>query len=172
VCSLPGFLALHKDAIVGLWLERALQGYAPDASRFFLQDQDCFRNPVGAALRESLPVLYAALIGEHACAGIEPKLDTVIRMRAVQNFSASQAVAFIFSLKEIVRREMKAGHVTDPDGSALAELDARIDGMALLAFDLFTQCREQISQITANEAGRRTFVSDRISRSRGGNDKG
>jgi hypothetical protein len=156
------FLARKKDAIGRLWLERTLQGYAKSTSGFFVEEQDRFRNPVGYTLKENLPVLFAALLLGRASGESDRALDAIIRVRAVQDFSASQAVAFIFILKDIVRQELRGERRIDPDGSALAAFEKRIDALALLAFDLFVRCREQICAIKVNDVRRRTYVSQRL----------
>jgi len=44
----------------------------------------------------------------------------------------------------------------------LGALDGRIDEVALLAFDLFMRCREQMFTIKADEARRRTSLLERM----------
>jgi hypothetical protein len=156
------FLARKQDAIGRLWLERTLQGYAKSTCRFFVEEQDRFRNPVGYTLKENLPVLFAALLLGRASGESERALDAIIRVRAVEDFSASQAVSFIFILEDIVQQELRGERRVDPDGSALAAFETRIDALALLAFDLFVRCREQICEIRANDVRRRTYVSRRL----------
>ena len=156
------FLARKRNSIVGAWLQRIVQGYAESTSRFLMQEQDRFRNPMGHVLRENLPALFDALLQGGATVDLEPRLDPIVRMRAVQDFSASQAVSFVFLLKEVVRQEARGDRQIDPDGSALAAFESRIDGLALLAFDLFVRCREQISDIKANELRRKYYIGDRL----------
>lgn len=78
---------------------------------------------------------------------IETALDSVIRIRAVQNFSASQAVSFVFELKTIVKSVL--GELSDDS------LDYRIDLVALAAFNRFMKCRENIFLLKATESKRR-----------------
>ena len=151
-----------RDAVVTRWLGRTLQDYAEDTSRFLLREKDRFHNPVGHALKEGLPALFDALLLGDASGDLESKLDAIIRMRAVQDFSATQAVSFVFLVKEIVRQQVKDGRDASPGGRALAAFESRVDRLALHAFNLFVQCREQISAIKARSAGRRTFVSERL----------
>jgi hypothetical protein len=84
-----------------------------------------------------------------------PVLDGIVRIRAVQDFTAGQAVAFIFLLKRVIREELKGEVRVQPGGDGLAAVEERIDEMALLAFDLFMKCRERIYEIRVNEAKRR-----------------
>jgi hypothetical protein len=41
------------------------------------------------------------------------------------------------------------------------DLEDRIDEMALLAFDVFMRCREQLYEVRANEARRRLSILER-----------
>jgi hypothetical protein len=147
-----------RDAVTREWLARALATYPPVTARFLAEEKDRFRNPVGHALRESLPVVVDELLGEMNVARLKPMLDQVIRMRAVQDFTASEAVGFIFSLKEVMRR-------TEPPGLT-PEIERRIDQLALTAFDLFVECRDKMNEIRVEEARRGTYVQSRIGSSR------
>ncbi len=136
--------------------------YEESASGFLQAGQDRFRNPVGHALQEGLPVLMDSLLFGRDTADPGSVLDTIIRMRAVQDFSSSQAVAFILRLKDIVRRELQDLKGSGLDEGSLAAFEDRIDGMALEASDLFVRCREQITEIKARSARRQAFVAERL----------
>lgn len=157
---LTGILAKQRDAIIGEWLAQALQTYPDQTSRFLLQHKDPFRNPVGHTLKEGFTVLFDELLGGVDASRVAAALDSIVRIRAVQDFSPSQAVSFLFLLKRIIREK------TDSDAAGLKFLEDRIDEMALLAFDLFMKCREKIHEIQAGEARRRVFVQ--VSRDRKG----
>jgi hypothetical protein len=161
---LQQLLARSKDAIVGMWLKRTLEGHAATTLRFLLEEQDCFRNPVGNTLRQSLPKLFDALVFGCLPGEFKSDLDAIIRIRAVQDFSASQAVSFVFLLKEIVRQELKGAGQINPGDSSLTDFEDRVDRLALAAFDLFVQCREQLFEIKASEAGRRGYVRERMNK--------
>ncbi len=143
------------------WLARTLGTYPSPASRYLTEEKDRFRNPVGHALREALPTLVDELLGSMNLERITPALDQVVRTRAVQDFSASQAVGFIFALRDVLRHENAEG-LTEA-------LEERIDRMALLAFDLYVKCREAMEHIREAEARRGAYVLDRLNtaRSRG-----
>ena len=106
--------------------------------RLLLREKDAFRNPVGHALRKELPVLTAELLGEMDQARVSAALESIVRIRAVQNFSASESVGFVFLLKGILRERWKGRE------EERAAVEARIDAAALMAFDLYMKCREKI----------------------------
>jgi hypothetical protein len=170
-------LTARKSAILGEWLARTIQAYPEHSARFLLHDKDPFRNPVGSTLKAAFPVLLDALLDGTDLAAVGPALDGVVRIRAVQDFTASQAVAFLFLLKPLLREALSrpphpplspraGGEDAPPRGypvpgggvaavEVLAAVEGRIDQMALHAFDLFMRCREQVYEIKANEARRR-----------------
>jgi hypothetical protein len=140
-------------SIAAEWLKRVLAEYPEQTARILSQEKDRFRNPVGHALREGLPVLVEELLGEMNKDRILPALDGIVRIRAVQDFTPAQAVGFIFLLRPIVGQVPDLLHVQD-----------RIDELALLAFDLYTKCREQLHEARVSEAKRRVFALERRAR--------
>ncbi|MBZ5612813.1 MAG: RsbRD N-terminal domain-containing protein [Acidobacteriia bacterium] len=137
-----------RDPIVEQWIASALQSYPSASVPFLSAEDDPFRNPVGHTLRQSLTTLFDELRGNMETDRIAPALDALIRIRAVQDLTASQAVGFVFLLKPILRE--------------LAPIDAslndRIDRLALMAFDKYMQCREELADIRVNEGQRRMHV--------------
>ncbi len=153
-------LSEQKRVLLEKWLERTLATYPPQTLRFLHAEKDRFRNPVGHTLREGLATLLDGLIGEMHPAKIGPALEGIVRLRAVQDFTPSQAVGFVYLLREIFDEELEDG------GSPV--MQKRIDELALLAFDLFMKCREEIFEIKAREARRQMYVWERMSRSHRG----
>jgi len=135
------------EPILEQWIARTVQSYPSSAAAFLSGEKDPFRNPVGRTLRQSLTTLFRELQGGMDAAHIAPALDAIVRIRAVQDLSASQAVGFVFLLKPIVRE-------IAPE-SGQTPLDERIDQLALLAFDKYMQCREQVKEIRARESWHR-----------------
>ena len=143
------------DAVVRKWLAQVLEDYPEETSRFLLQTNDPFRNPVGRALREGLPVLLDEIAGGMDSSRIDKALDEIVHIRAIQDFSASQAVGFLLLLKPTIREELT------PSSPVLETLFSRIDEMVLRAFDLYMRCREKTYEIKANEAKRRVYLLER-----------
>ncbi len=156
----PGDLTEKKRFIAGEWLQRVLETYPEDSSRLLRLERDPFRNPVGHALREGLSVLVEEILGAMDRSRITPALDGIVRIRAVQDFTAGQAVAFVFLLREVVRK-----HLGDHE-ELLGIAEQRIDELAVLAFDLFMACREKIYEIKANQLRRSVYVQSRLDRNR------
>jgi hypothetical protein len=160
--SLLEALAAKKSAVIKAWLTGTIQTYPEHTFGFLSQEKDPFRNPVGHTLAEAFPAIFDQLVGGSDAATLSRLLDPIVRIRAVQDFSAAQALAFVFLLKKVIREAMRGEIRGHPNGDGLASVEARIDEMALIAFDQFMRCREQIYEIKTNEAKRRLFVLERL----------
>lgn len=160
-------LTKHGEAIVQRWLDAALATYPQDSGALFKREKDRFANPVGHGLRVATQGVFEVLLdgGDDGVdtEKIREPLREIVKMRAVQEFSASQAVGFVFDLKEAVRAEL--GEATgDPRiASGLVKFEAEIDRVALAGFDLFVECREQVSELRINEVKRRvSWIVDKM----------
>jgi hypothetical protein len=134
------------NPILEQWIARTMQSYPAAALPFLTGQDDPFRNPVGHTLRQSLTTLFEELQGSMDTGSIASALDAIIRIRAVQDLTASQAVGFLFLLKPLTREL-----APEQDHEKLAD---RIDRLALMAFDKYMQCREQVAEIRLNERRR------------------
>lgn len=152
---MPAMSPQKRQRIVEQWLSLTLGTYPEHTAQFLLREKDAFRNPVGRALREGLPVLLDELCGAMNSSSLVPALEDIIRIGAVQAFSPSQALAFIFLLKGIIRES------GIPPGE-LTSIEERIERMALLGFDLFMTCREKIYEVKAGEVRRRVDLLERM----------
>jgi len=133
--------------------------YPETTTRFLTQGKDRFQNPIEHTLKESLSVLFDGLIQMEEITSLASVLDDIVRIRAVQDFSAGRAVSFLFLLKKILREECSAECLRCSED--FADLEARIDELALLGFDLYMKCREQVFEIKYNEAKRSMFMLER-----------
>jgi hypothetical protein len=155
--ELAKIIAHKKVAIVKKWFDLTAQTYAPDTAEFLKSKTDPFANPVGGSILSGLDGLLDQLIHDMDPQIINSYLDPIIRIRAVQNFTPSQAVAFILSLKKALRTSLKKELRDIRILTELSELESKIDRLSLMAFDIYVQCREKIYQLSANEMKNRTF---------------
>jgi len=151
--TLKDLLNSRRAAIARRWLEKTLETYAPDASAFFDKQKDPFANPVGQALRTGTLAMVDCLLDGMDAGKVCGCLEEIVKIRSIQDFTPAQAVAFIFSLRQIVREEL-AGELDSGRLDELAELDGRIDQMALFAFDIYAKCRERLYDIRVDEVKR------------------
>ncbi len=150
-------LAKKRDAIVAEWLDLVAKTYAPDTAHFLKQNKDPFTNPVGGYLSAGLSGLYDQLLTGPDQATVRTLLDPIVRVRAIQNFSPSKAVAFVLVIKKIVRKYLAMDPRDNRSTKHLLEFEDRVDAMSLFAFDIYTQCREKIFELKANEEKDRVF---------------
>jgi hypothetical protein len=148
-------LSQKKAAILGRWLAMIFESYPPETAIFLRKEKNRFDNPAGYRISEGLEGLYGALLEEMERDQILTCLDEIIRIRALQNFTPSQALAFIFLLKIVIREELAEEIRKENLAAELLDLESRIDGLALLGFDVYTKRREKIYEIKADEAKRR-----------------
>ena len=148
-------LSQKKAAILGRWLAMIFESYPPETAIFLRKEKNRFDNPAGYRISEGLEGLYGALLQEMDRDQVLTSLDEIIRIRALQNFTPSQALAFIFLLKIVIREELAEEIKKENLAAELLDLESRIDGLALLGFDVYTKRREKIFEIKADEAKRR-----------------
>jgi len=151
---LEDLLKKERTRVVKRWFADILETYPEETARFLKGEKDPFANPVGAAIREGIEGLFEELLLETASENLSSFLDKVIRIRAVQDFTPSATVSFLFSFKESVREVLKREIVKHDLHEELVSFDSRIDCFALLAFDIYMKCREEIYELRAQEMRR------------------
>jgi hypothetical protein len=152
--SLADLLSESKDDLISKWFDQILVQYPA------INKQDQFQNPVGYRLKSGLSILFDSLVLPGNVDGARQALENIVRIGAIQNFPAAQAVAFVFTFKTIIRKQFTA-----EIGSRLDEIIAienGIDAMALRAFDLYVTCREQIYELKIEENKRMNFLSEKM----------
>ncbi len=132
------------------WFAQTLDSYPRHTTAFLRSEKDQFRNPVGHVLRSGMDTLVQEILGEMQRDKIVSALDAIVRLRVVQDFTPSEAVAFVFLLRPILLG-------SNPPRPAMVE--ARIEQLALMAFDQYMKCREQIAEARAHETRRRMGLS-------------
>jgi len=156
--DLKQLLQKRKTTIVKKWFDAVTETYPDDTSRFLNKQKDQFTNPVGYTISEGIEHLFDALLEGMLQDKVSAFLDSIIRIRAIQDFTPSEAVAFIFRLKKVIRQELGDDILKQQGMSeALSTFDSAIDDLALFAFDIYMKCREKIYELKANEARNMTF---------------
>lgn len=138
-------LAQRRAALTKRWIDAVLNTYSADAAGFMRRQKDAFANPSGHLVRECIPALIDALEQGVVREKVEPPLEAVLKLRALQDFSPSQAVAFVFTVKTLLREELEL------DAAGWDTLDTRVDALGLVAFDVYMQCREKVYEVRYNQ---------------------
>ncbi len=149
-------LLQEKSAILENWIKSIIRSYPAQSAVFLKQQSDRFRNPVGFTIEAETEKVLTELLTTGDEAIMAAGLDNIVRIRSVQDFSAAEAIEFVFGLKAVIHEAL-----ADKGGSAasLSEwraLEERIDRLALQAFDIFMKCRERMYDIKVNDYKRRT----------------
>lgn len=139
------------------WFDTILETYPTDTQRFLQRQKDQFTNPVAHRISEGVEGLFDALLQGIDSNEVSSFLDRIIRIRAVQDFSPSQAMAFIFLLKMVIREELKSEIRENRVSEELLKFESRIDNLALLAFDIYMKCREQVYELRVSETKRMLY---------------
>lgn len=147
--KLSEILQDKKSKILSIWIERTLDSYT--SSGFFKKSTDQFANPIGANIKDGLTRIFDLLVAGAGQEEFTAPLDQVVRIRAVQDFSPSQAVAPFLELKWVIRQVLAEDKKIDYAQSDLADLECEIEKVALAAFDMYTGCREKLYQVRINE---------------------
>jgi hypothetical protein len=147
--NIETLLVEKKKAIVQKWIDQVLDSYG--SPEFFKKQKDRFANPIGSTVSDGLTELYSVLVENRDIGEASKPLEDIIKIRAVQDFTPSNAVSFVYLLKNIVREELSSEKNREELFDSLSALEARVDKAALMAFDFYMDCRERLHQIRVNE---------------------
>jgi hypothetical protein len=138
------------EAILDAWFEKTVEIYPEQTRHSISRSRERFRNPVGFTIRESLAKLVEELAGEMDVVRAAEALQEIVRLRAVQECTPAEAVCFVFLLRQVIREHNAEAQFPD--------LERRIDELALMTFDQYVKCREDVALVRINEAKRALSV--------------
>ncbi len=146
---LEDLLQQKRSVIVDEWRRRVLETYPTDSVKFLKSEKDRFNNPVGHSVSQGLEVLASELfcLSKKDNGKILSALDDIIRIRSVQSFTPSEATGFLFLLKDVVREKLAKKIKGDPLYRELLQFERGVDKLALLAFETYMKCREDLFEI-------------------------
>lgn len=146
-----------KETIVRKWIDLILNSYPAEAANFLKLKKNQFGNPIGHTITINAEKIFDELINDCDFEKIKFLLDEIIKIRAVQSFSPSQALGFLFGLKKTIRDEFSAELAEKAISDELSKLDLLIDQMVLIGFDLYMGSREKIFKIRVNEIKSKSY---------------
>lgn len=144
------FLIEKEGGILAAWVDQVLGKYPAAAVPFLKNGKDPFANPLGHTLKQGLADLFKALHTGGDDQAMAVVLERIMLLRAVEELAPSEAVAFVFGLKQAVRAQLKGVEVDDL-AEAWLGFEQHVESLVLLAFDLYTACRERLYQTRINE---------------------
>lgn len=155
--NLKALMSEKKAAIVKKWFDLIIDNYPADASNFLKKQKNRFSNPVGHTISQGIDGLFDEILHGIDSEKLFPFLNDIIKIKAVQDFSPSKAISFVFLLKQAIREEMGSEIKKKQMSDELRLFEEQIDELALLSFDIYMKCRERIYEIKADEARRMMF---------------
>jgi hypothetical protein len=150
--NLKDLLSRNEAAILKRWFNLILETYPADTATLMRKDKDQFTNPVGSTLSREIEVLFNKLCEGSQNERCQASLDSILKIRSVQNFSPSQAVGFVFLLKRAIGETLKNEICKESVIDEWLKFQSSIDDLALQAFDAYMECREKICEIRINQA--------------------
>jgi hypothetical protein len=154
--KLATLLEDKREPVLVRWFDAIIATYPRQTSEFLSKQKDRFRNPVGYAIDSAIGPIYDQIVTTMDEGALRASLDGIIRIRSVQDFSPSDAVAFVFQLKSVIRDVLGDRCRELERLGELADVDSRIDRVAMLAFDKYTECRQKLFEIRADEIRRQS----------------
>lgn len=155
--NLKNLLLEKKQGILEKWFDLILETYPPDTANHLRNQRNQFTNPVGHSILHGIEGLFEEIVNSLNFERITPYLDNIIRIRAIQDFTPSQALGFLFLLKKVIREELKQEIAEHQLFEELLSLESRIDEIIKVSFDVYMKCREKIYELSADETKRWTF---------------
>ena len=145
-------LKKNKAAILERWFHLILETYPANTAAMMRKDKNQFTNPVGTTLSREIEVLFKNLCEGSQDEKCQSSLDSILKIRSVQDFSPSKAVGFIFLLKRAIGETLKNEICKESVMDEWMKFQSKIDDLALQAFDIYMDCREKICEIRVNQA--------------------
>jgi len=146
-------LSKKRKSIINKSFELTIATY-PEKSQTFLREKSKqFTNPVGYSIYQAIEQIVDKIISNEPIENFILPLEEIIRIRAVQNFTPSQAVGFIFLIKKAIQDELEQ----ELESSQILDFLSRVDSLALVAFDIFMKYREKIYDLKSKELIDRTW---------------
>jgi hypothetical protein len=148
---LKDLLTSKKSSIVDNWVQLIVETYPSKTSSFLKSQKDRFSNPVGYTISDSAGKIFEGIINQNDIEKVKASLFDLIKIRAVQNFSPSEATGFIFFLKDVIRKELEQEVIEGNVLSELIDIESYIDNVGLAAFDVYMDAREKLFNIRISE---------------------
>lgn len=155
--NLKDLLVEKKSLIVKKWFNSIIDNYPADTSHFLKKQKDRFLNPVGHTISQNIDSLFDEIIQGIDPAKVYPYLSDIIKINAVQDFSPSKAVSFVYLLKQVIKEELESDIRENRLSDELKSFESQLDNLALLSFDIYMKHREKIFELRVNEIKNLTF---------------
>ena len=151
-------LVEEKQQLINKWIQRAMAVYPTESLTVLSRNKDPFANPMPHLISKGVTELFEQFLKGIDEKTIEPILDGIVRLKAVQALSPSRALAFIFDLKDILADFFKDQRSDPKCMEFLLKSGKDVDRIASVAFDIYVGCRESLFEIKTNEIRNQTHM--------------
>jgi hypothetical protein len=147
-----------KASLVTTWRDAAVMVPAGAGPDFLEKQRLLVVDAMEYDMEQGMGGLFDALLQGVLSDDVSRFLDSMIRIRAASDFTASQSVAFILEVKKAVRKELGDEVLSDLQlQEGLSAWDSAVDDLVLFAFNIFVQCRENVLDARAKEESQKTL---------------
>ena len=151
--ELQQYLTENRKKLVDSWITSVIETYPPESVKFFKTMKDPFSNPVGSTIRRSIDLLFTEITKDKMdSAAVNEALEPIVRLRAVQEFTPSQAISFVFTIKHLLRKALAKQKTDTRISHFLSDVEANTEELLLTALDIYGKCREKIYNLRINQA--------------------
>ncbi len=147
-------MAVRSEELAQKWADLVLGTYPAETQAVWRKNRDQFTNPVGHSILRSTSELIPLLLAWNDAEAVARSLETLVKIRAVQDLSPGQALSFVFLLKKLLRQEFTAELSAKGELEELLRFETRVDNLAIIAFDLYVAARDQVARMRVEEVKR------------------
>lgn len=147
-------LSDKRSTIVERWLRIVMDTYSDEGAKSMRRQSDRFANPAGHLITTGIGDLFDELLAGARVEQAAEALTEMLKLRALQDLTPTQAVGFVGALKKVVRAEPGLS-LTQAQWD---ELDERVDRLQLCAFDVYMRCRERVYEVRYNQLKKMNYT--------------
>lgn len=158
--KIKDLLIEKKPQIIKKWFDSIAdisKTSALETSPFLKNLKKQFNHPAKSMIIEGMEGIFDGIINDSDIEKTAPFLDSIIRLRAVQDITPSKAVSFTTILKKTIRDELSDDIRKHQLFEQLQEIESKIDMFTYLSFDIYMECREKLFNIRTKEVKDMTY---------------
>ncbi|BAU22983.1 hypothetical protein THC_0589 [Caldimicrobium thiodismutans] len=151
------YLKEKQKFIYKHWLESFWDSFG-ESSAYLKREADQFTNPFAYHVEECFKGILKSIVEEFDWEVIDPFLDRLAQIRAVQEGVPSKAVKFLVDLKGIIRENFGEDILKIFGLEAFLRLEDRINSLLIRYIDFYQKYRERLFEIRLDEFKRNNFL--------------